>query len=389
MARLTIHQYEDFTEGAQASVARLYQEIAEVQEALNDAREATRMARREATQRARAMVAERRADLDPAFADAFDAAVAEALHSLNAEGVALKQLVADGEAKSQSLLEEARVVREELKALNPELDAQEEALKRDLAALESQAMQLDKDIERKARWFGMYLRKREIMDLADELKRVDERLEATGKALDEVRRRWNTELTAGHEMETGLQEQWKQNEIRVARLRQDLATLEADLQGEAETRALFGMVAGEKSAPATGIAEVDAQLEEVNRLCDLVDEQEEALTAGAEMLGMLSGLGQGLDGFRESVGSVRQEQDAHSELARLYVDVPPQVEGFHQTWDELAKYVVDEKQMAAYPGHFYRALRATLDERLTPATIEGVFTDMGNALSVATANWSA
>ncbi len=389
MARLTIHQYEDFVKSAQAGVARLFQEIAEVQEALNDAREATRMERRDATERARTILALRKSELDAGFAGPFETGVAEALNSLNAEVTALKQLVVDGEAASQSLLQDGRVVREELKELNPELDAQEEALKRDLAALETQARRLDDEIEHKARWFGMYLRKRQILDLAEQLKRVDERVEATAKALEGVRARWKKEFTAGHDLETDLQERWKQNEIRVARLRQDLAGLEADLQGEAERRALFAMVAGEKSAPATGIAEADAQLAEVNRLCDLVDEQEEAITAGAEMLGMLSGLGQGLDGFRESVGSVRAEQDAHSELSRLFVDVPAAAEGFHQTWDQLAQYVVDEKQMAAYPGHFYRALRATLDERLTPALIESVFVDMGNALSAATANWNA
>lgn len=390
MPSMTIHQFEDFVATAQTNVAELYREIHEVQEALNDAREATRLARQDAVEAARSLIAERRASLDVGFTSALDARIEEQRHSLEAEVAALRELVAQGEAKSAELLGEARAAREMLRALNPELDAQEEALKREIETLEATAQELDRLIARKARWFGMFTRRRQIRELARELSKADERIALLAKKLGSVRKRWEKERTSETELQSDLQAKWQENELRVARLRQDLAALELDVSGEAERRALLALVQGEEAPPPTGDPEADRLLAEVNRLSDeVIDRQEQAIRAGAQMLAVLSGLGEALDGFRNSVRTVREEQDAHSELPRLVVQLPDSVIGFHAVWERLTSYVLNEKQMAAYPGHFYNALQALLDQSLTNDAIDRMFTEMGNALSDATANWTA
>jgi len=390
MARFNVHQFGKFVEDAQGGVAALYKEIAEVQEALNDAREAARLQRRDLVDQARLMVRAKRAALDAGFMQTWDTQVDEQRKSLQAEAAALKELVAKGEADSDQLLTKGTKVRERLKSLNPELDAQEEALKKEVADLDRQASDLDAQIARLARWFGMITRRGHIKDLGKQLGRTDEKLAAAQKALADVRERWRTEAAGAKQEEDSFEGEWETLELRVARLRQDLSTIEVDLDGEAERRALFGMVQGEAEPPRSGDADVDKLLAKVDDISDnVLDEQEKALTTGAEMLGMLSGLGQGLDGFRKSLQSVIDEQDGHSELPTLQIDVSDPVVQFHSGWAELRDYVINERQMAAYPTQFCQALRPVLDQRMTPEGIERMFTEMGDALSAATARWGA
>jgi hypothetical protein len=389
MPRYAIEQFEGFVGGAQASVGRLFQEIAEVQEALNDAREALRLTRRDAVESARALLTAKGPTLDAGFAATLEAGRTEYTHSLEAEAAALSQVVQQGEARSEEILKRVRALRDELRTANPELDAQEEKLKQHVAELDALATQLDGQIASRARWFGTILRRAEIRGLGEQLKKVERQFEEATASLDNVRKDWATKLGATNEEDAALQAEWAANEVRVARLRQDLAVLTTDLAAEAERRALFAMVAGSKSPPPTGDAELDASLAKVDQFSDRLDALEAAITAGSEMLGMLKGLGEGLDGFRKAVESVRAEGSSHSELPALFVEVPDFVVAFHAAWDELARYVVDEKQMAAYPEHFVHALRQLLDERLTSEGIERMFTEMGNALTRATERWNA
>jgi len=390
MARFNVHEFGKFVEDAQGGVAALYKEIAEVQEALNDAREAARLQRRDLVDQARLMVRAKRDALDAGFMQTWDAKVEEQHKSLEAEAAALKELIAKGEADSDQLLSKGTKVRERLKALNPELDTQEEALKKEVADLDRKASELDAQIAGLARWFGLVTRRRDIKELAKQLTRTDEKLSAAEKALADVRKRWlDTAEQAKHE-EDSFEQDWETLELRVARLRQDLSAIEVDLDGEAERRALFGMVQGDAEPPSAGDSDVDKLLAKIDDVADnVLDEQEKALTAGAEMLGMLSGLGQGLDGFRKSLQSVIDEQDGHSELPKLQIEVPDPVSEFHAGWTELRDYVVNERQMAAYPTQFCQALRPVLDQRMTAQGIERMFTEMGDALSRATERWSA
>lgn len=389
MPRYAIEQFEGFVGNAQTSVARLFQEIVEVQEAVNDAREALRLARRDAVEAARGVLVARAGALDAGFAGAFETARTEYTHSLEAEATALRQVVRDGEARSEEMLVRARALRDALRTANPELNAQEEALKKHVADLDALAAQLDGQLAARARWFGTLLRRAEIRGLGEQLRKVERQLEEATTSLDNVRKDWGTKLGATNEEDAGLQAEWACNELRVARLRQDLTTLTTDLAGEAERRALFAMVAGAKSPPPTGDAGLDASLAKVDEFSDRLDALEAAIAAGSEMLGMLKGLGEGLDGFRKAVESVRAEGSSHSELPALFVEVPDSVIAFHAAWDELSRYVVDEKQMAAYPEHFVQALRRLLDERLTAEGIERMFTEMGDALTRATERWNA
>ncbi len=390
MARLSIHQFERFVTDAQTHVGRLYKEIEEVQQALNDAREGARLERQDLVERARHMLKERHSQLDAGFVSGWNARVAQELQSLETEARVLEQLIEEEQRKADEMLARAQRTRSELRKMNPELDAREEALKADLVRFDREANELDAEIARMARWFGMLFRKRAIRELEERLRALEKRMEAVEKALAHTRKEWAAVLEAATSEEQELQTGWQTTEQRVARMRQDLNRMREDVQGEAERRALFAMVQGAEEPPSSGDAEIDALLAEVDRLSDeVLDEQERALQAGSEMLGMLSGLGQGLDGLRESVASVRKEQDAHSELPPLVISLPDSVVTFHCYWPQLAQYIVDERQMAAHPAAMAEALRAVIDQQLTGEAIERMFVEMGNALSAATERWSA
>lgn len=388
MPRVNVHEFLEFLTRSQTEVVGLYTEIAEVQAALEDARETTRRERRDAVEACRKRLAA--ADsLDPSFGASYRAAREEMVLSLTAEAQALEETIAKGEAETAALQARARELRDRLRTANPKLDAQEEQLKQDRVSLLAQIDTLDERITQGSKWFGTILRRGELRKLGRELAELDKRLDATEKALTSVRTRWSEQSTNTSEEDKDLAAKWSAIELRTARLRQDWAFLTDEREPEAERRALLGIIAGPATPPATGDAEADALFAQVDALDVRLEEQEAALATGAEMLGMLKGLGEGLDGFRKSVESLEAEQQAHSELPRLEIDVPDSAWAFHEVWPELSRYVVNEKQMAAYPGHFVTALRRLLDERLTAAGIEAMFTSMGSALSAAADRWKA
>ncbi|MBD3176887.1 MAG: hypothetical protein GF320_17040 [Armatimonadia bacterium] len=390
MARLNIHQFEDFISTAQGNVGELYREIEEVQEALNDARERTRLERQDLVERARRMLKDKRGSLEPGFVSDWDQRVDTEHKSLEAESKVLRELIEEEQGKADEMLGEAEEIRDKLRRLNPELDSREEALKADLGRLNQEAERLDNEIARLAKWFGLLFRKKAIKEKGEQLRQVDKKIDAVEKALESVRSQWESTFQKATEDEESLEAEWQDTQERVARLRQDLVKIESDMEAESERRALFNMVKGAEEPPPTGDAEMDALLAEIDRLSDdVLDEQENALQAGSEMLGMMSGLGEGLNGFRESVASVRQEQDAHSELPTLHVEVPDTVVSFHGYWDQLSEYIVNERQMAAHPAAFCKALRQVIDAQLTGDSIERMFTEMGDALSSATDRWNA
>ncbi len=390
MARLSIHEFERFVTDAQAHVAELYREIEEVQQALNDARERTRLERQDLVERARQVLRTARFELDGSFVADWDARVDQESASLETEATVLDELIGAEQAKADEKLARVAEIRAGLRSTNPELDAREEALKADLARLDQESDDLDAEIARMAKWFGLLFRKCAIQERGKKLLALDKRLAAVARALDSVRSEWVTVLQTATEEELAIQTEWQAAQLRVARMRQDLAKIRDDAGGEAERRALFSMVQGAAEPPPTGHSELDALLAEIDRLSDdVLDEQEKALQAGAEMLGMLSGIGQGLDGFRESVRSVRAEQDAHSELPKLVLDIPDPVISFHGYWTQLSQYIVNERQMAAHPASFVQAIRGVIDRQLSGDAIERMFTEMGDALSTGTERWNA
>lgn len=59
----------------------------------------------------------------------------------------------------------------------------------------------------------------------------------------------------------------------------------------------------------------------------------------------------------------------------------------NETWKELQAKVKDEKQMGRHPLEFSQIVGQYVKSRLTDAHIQGLFENLGKALSQATAAW--
>ena len=125
MARLSIHEFERFVTDAQAHVAELYREIEEVQQALNDARERTRLERQDLVERARQVLRTARSELDGSFVADWDARVDQESASLETEATVLDELIGAEQAKADEKLARVAEIRAGLRSTNPELDARE------------------------------------------------------------------------------------------------------------------------------------------------------------------------------------------------------------------------------------------------------------------------
>ena len=96
---------------------------------------------------------------------------------------------------------------------------------------------------------------------------------------------------------------------------------------------------------------------------------EEGLRAVAEALGLLKGVGEGMNRFQQSVGTVLQEQRRYS-LKQVQVPVPGWIVQMNETWQELSAKVKDEKYLGTHPLEFSQRAREIVQQRLQEAAIK-------------------
>ncbi|MEJ2732598.1 MAG: hypothetical protein P8189_03340, partial [Anaerolineae bacterium] len=126
---------------------------------------------------------------------------------------------------ADELLCRAQAELAKLRALNPELDRQEEELKTEKAGLESRLAELNEEIRRSSRGFGTVLHFRAITKLDRERHEVIGKLEMVNKSLYKVRREWQAQHEHMLASQAQLQERWQLEAIAVARLQSELDQL--------------------------------------------------------------------------------------------------------------------------------------------------------------------
>ncbi len=106
----------------------------------------------------------------------------------------------------------------------------------------------------------------------------------------------------------------------------------------------------------------------------------------AEALGLTKGVGEGLQRFQRSVGTVLQEQRRYN-LKEVQVPVSYFAAALNEIWKDLRGKVQDEKYMGTHPLEFSQIVKRYIQERLTDANIQRLFEEMGEALNKATSAW--
>ncbi len=310
------------------------------------------------------------------------------LQVIGEERAKLEKEVADLTAQAQAQREEAdRTLGEaqaELKALrqmNPQLDADEEAIKGRRAEIQQAIQQLDAQIKATGRLTGFFQRRR----VGRERDQARANLAAETARLRRVRETWQSEKRRFETNQGQLHAKWEATSAEAAQTQARRDYLQGNLDRLSRERGA-ARLAAEMTAVPEAPEPLRSTLAEVVELNRVKAEYEEGLRTVAEALGLLKGLGEGMDRFYMSAEKVYEEQRQYN-LRELQLGLSDPVLGFHALWPELQAQVKDEKMLGTHPAEFSRRVHSAIEGRLGDKAIAGMFDSMGDALTKATKAW--
>jgi len=299
------------------------------------------------------------------------------------------KLLSDELARRQSadnLILEAQRQLAHLRDENPILNQQEEGLKARRQDMEMELARLDAEIKNLP-WFplGWLTNMAKRGRLGKERDQLVQNINSMTEAIRKVRAKWQEEKKSLQESQTTLRSQWQAQSVETAQLLGRLEYLEGNLSALVKRNAAQNWLSGLTELPVASGPWKDrlGPLTELNRSKVAY---EKGLTSVAEMLGLLKGLGEGMDRFIRSLGTVYEEQRRYK-LPALTVELSDAVTSFHATWPDIQSKVKDEKYLGAHPLEFSKRVDGVIREPLPEAVIQKMFEDMGAALNLATKAW--
>ncbi len=300
------------------------------------------------------------------------------------------ELIPAAQEAADGLLAEAQKEQRRLRELNPELDKEEESLKKQKAAWQKELAELNAEVARRSRGLGFLFHFISIAGLDRRRQRVIGKLEALEPQLRLVREKWEKARQEYAEAQENLQQQWREASLKVARLREELAYLddEASREALALRRAAFHTIDALKT-PVSGVAaEVAGDVERMIELNIQTDDYQESLGKVAGFIALLGGVRRGMENVRRSVQSLIREQNMHSTyLPKLKVFLADTVQQFHEQWAGLGQQLRDEAKVAAHPRDFIVFSDGLMATDLSSETIEAMFQSLGGSLQQATVRW--
>jgi predicted nucleic acid-binding Zn-ribbon protein len=281
---------------------------------------------------------------------------------------------------------QAAVARQELRTANPDLNRREEKLKAEVVALQNQYAALYEQ-EEKARngVFSWLTRGGELRRLQRDQKKVKAQQAKVMEDLKKVRAAWMEKVQTTSEAQAQLSSQWQALGVDAATDEARLAFLSANTADLAEQNAIQRLLV-ELDSPPDVAGELGAKLAELAKHNRIRASYEKGMADVSLSLGLMKGIGTGLEKFRESVGKVVAEQRRYN-LKNTQVPVPASVAVINQTWKFLADKLHDENYMGQNPLAFSEVVAKYVSNRLTDQTIQRFFEEMGAALNRATAAW--
>jgi chromosome segregation ATPase len=331
-------------------------------------------------------VAAQRAELPPRFAAHLDQVEAEEQERIRREIADLGKTVVEGRLQLDRLSAQGQAAVGALREANPAINAREESLKAQVVAYQNEYARaydaLDTLNDSPLAWLthaGKIRRHKKAM------REARRKQEATLKQLRGVRQEWLEQVERAGDTQAELREQWQKLSVQVSEAQGRREHLEAHFDALAEEAAIRRTLE-ELSEPYDVTGELGAKLEELVQRNQVRKSYEQGLAASAEALGLLKGIGQGLQRFGSSVGQVVREQRRYN-LAKVDVLVPHSVAAINQTWREFDAKVQDDKAMAEQPLKFAALVSQYFTRRLTNESIQTFFEQMGEALNQATKKW--
>jgi len=378
--KMSLADFDKYSRENRKRIADIYREIEEIQFQFNDLYARQVEERRRLVAAHAPLLQENADDLPEELQRALDDQQRVEREALEEEMAALRAETAEKRQKADDLVREAQRRVANLRKQNPILDQQEEELKARRASMENQIQELDDEINRLG--IASFFKKRRLRSEREQL--VDN-LDEIESGIRAVRERWQEEKKALQASQTDLQTQWQALSVEVAQLQARLDYLVANTDDEVRKRAAQNWLNDLEELP-------DVQGPWQERLRPVVElgrnkqQYEAGLTSVAEILGLLKGIGEGMDRFLRSLYTLYEEQRRYR-LPALTVNLPDSVTSFHGMWPEFQSEVKDEKYLGTHPLEFNRRVSNIVQEHINEEDIQQMFDDMGAALSQAAKAW--
>jgi len=378
--KMSLAEFYKYVRQNRKRMSDIYREIEEIQYQFNDLY-ATQMQERDKLVAAHApLLLEAPEDLPLELRHLLEKQEQAELQALTEEITQLERETEDKRLQADSLIKQAQEQTAYVRGQNPILDQQEEELKARQASIESDLAKLDAEIDQ----LGL-LKFFERRRLRKERAQLAENLESVKAGIRAVREKWQADKRQMQEAQTGLQSQWQALSVETAQLQARLDYLNANRDALSKRNAAQNLLENLKELPV-----VDGPWEDrLSPLVELADNKssyETGLTSVAEILGLLKGLGEGMDRFIRSVGTVYEEQRRYK-LPSLTLDLSDAVTSFHSMWPDFQSKVKDEKYLGTHPLEFNRRIQTIVQERINEDAIQKMFDEMGAALTRATKAW--
>jgi chromosome segregation ATPase len=384
--RMRLSQFNSYLQAKEQELARCYQEIEEVQAEFNDIFRREMAAWQATFSRCFPEVLARRQEMPEAFRQQIDLAEQEELRKLQDEMAQLESEVASKRGAMDRLTAAGQALVDEMRSQNPELDKREETLKKRVVRLQNEYTKAWEEAERLSEGLGWLTHAAKLAQQRKAQKDAKQKQEEAIKRLNAVRQQWLTKVEEISQSQAELRRQWQEQSVEAAEKQGRLDHIRNNLADLAQQNAITRVLEELDQDPAVDGELGDALRELIQRNRVRAD-YETGLASVAEALGLTKGVGEGLRRFGQSVATVIQEQRRYN-LKDVPVILPRSTIALNETWRALADKVKDEKQMGTNPLEFSRIIKTYISDRLTDASIQGLFETMGAALNKATKAWN-
>ncbi len=381
--KMTLADFYRYARENRKRIGDIYREIEEIQYQFNELYTRQQDERnKQIAALAPQFVSEEGERLPPELQQLFVSQIEAERQALHEEIIRLGSEITEKRKKADGLIKEAQREVAHVRKENPILDQQEEELKARRASMERKIEQLDTELRSMNPLTGFLARRR----LGKEREKALDNLEAVTKGIRTVREAWQNKKARLQEAQTSLQGEWQALSVEASQLQARLDYLTNNLEMESKRNAAWNLLSSLTEVPVTQKPWKD-QLSPVVELTVSKVQYETGLRSVAEILGMLKGLGEGMDRLIRSVGTVYEEQRRYK-LPSLTVNLPDAVTAFHAIWPDFQAKVKDEKYLGTHPVEFEQRISAIVPQHLDKASIQKMFDGMGEALTRATKAWS-
>jgi hypothetical protein len=386
VTQMTLAEFYNYTRENQKRIADVYREIEEIQFQFNELHSQQMKERQALIALSTSALLDPSAQVPAVLAQRLTDAEVSERQILTEQMHQLETNIAEKRRSTDGFIAQAQQQVANLRQQNPILNQQEEELKARQARLRDDIQRLDHEIRAQSglpfRWL---LGAGKRGTLHKEQQKLSGNLQSVTDGVRLVRERWQAEKVALQNGQTELQQKWDVLSTEIAQLQAKLDYLKANLDQEVKRGAAQRLLGDLQEAPP-----VEGPWNE--RLTKQVDlnhnrsNYEAGLTAVAEMLGVLKGLGEGMDRFQRSVATVYEEQRRYR-LASINLQLSDAVTSLHSAWPAFQAKIKDERYMGTHPLEFHQRVQDFVRDRLNEDSIKRMFEDMGNALNRATQAW--